>query len=194
MGVTVRCTVVEQDAADRAGLAAALEVIARGEADTLVVARLASIAGSFGELMRLLDWLRQHSATLLALDVELDGASSSGRRTMAVLEEVRRWSREPEHPRRPPGRPGLSEREPDLAQRIAILRQQGLSLHAIADALNADGVPTPRGGARWRASSVQSVLGYRRPRPPGPGPGRRPGPGRGRRGPPRRPPAPGPKP
>jgi hypothetical protein len=42
-------------------------------------------------------------------------------------------------------------------------------LQAIAATLNADGVPTPRGGARWRPSSVQAALGYRRPPPPPPG-------------------------
>ena len=36
---------------------------------------------------------------------------------------------------------------------------------AIADALNAEGVPTVRGGAKWRPSSLQSVTGYRRKRP-----------------------------
>jgi hypothetical protein len=40
-----------------------------------------------------------------------------------------------------------------------------MTLQAIADALNEDGVPTLRGGAKWRPSSVQSALGYKRPRP-----------------------------
>ena len=38
-----------------------------------------------------------------------------------------------------------------------------MTLQAIADALNADGVPTLRGGAMWRPSSVQRATGYRRP-------------------------------
>jgi hypothetical protein len=29
--------------------------------------------------------------------------------------------------------------------------------------LNAEGVPTQRGGAKWRPSSVQSAAGYKRP-------------------------------
>jgi hypothetical protein len=37
-----------------------------------------------------------------------------------------------------------------------------MSLQAIADALNAEGVPTVRGGAKWRPSSLQSATGYRR--------------------------------
>jgi hypothetical protein len=56
-----------------------------------------------------------------------------------------------------------------LGERITSMRERGLSLQAIADTLNASGVPTRRGGAQWRPSSVQAALGYRRPRPPLPG-------------------------
>ena len=82
---------------------------------------------------------------------------------MALLREVAGWA-----PPRPPGRPGLRHADPALAERIEALRDAGLSLQAIADRLNADGIPTPRGGEVWRPSSVQSALGYRRPRPPHP--------------------------
>lgn len=156
-------TVVE----DETGLARALGVISAGRADTLFVRRLRSLAGSFAELTRLLDWLEAVGAELVAADVGLDTATPQGRRMVALLREIDRWSQAPQrHPRRR-GRPGLATRAPHLAERIAELRQRGLSLRAIADALNAEGVPTPRGGARWRPSSVQSALGYRRPRPPG---------------------------
>jgi hypothetical protein len=37
-----------------------------------------------------------------------------------------------------------------------------MTLQAIADVLNAEGVPTPRGGAQWRPSSVQTAAGYKR--------------------------------
>jgi hypothetical protein len=64
-------------------------------------------------------------------------------------------------------------------QRIAALRERGLSLQAIADELNAQGIPTPRGGAEWRPSSVQAAAGYKRPtRKPGRGPRDGPGPRR----------------
>lgn len=151
------------------GLAGALEPISAGHAGTLFVHRLESVAGSFGELIRLLDWLDAAGADLVAADVGLDTATPQGRRMVALLREIDRWGREPERERRPRGRPGLAADAPHVAERIAELRDRGLSLQAIADALNAEGVPTPRGGARWRPSSVQSVLGYRRPRPPAPG-------------------------
>jgi hypothetical protein len=153
----------------QAGLAGALEPISAGQAGTLFVHRLESVAGSFGELIRLLDWLAEAGADLVAADVGLDTAAPRGRRMVALLREIDRWGREPDHPKKPRGRPGLAHVAPHVAERIAELRERGLSLQAIADALNADGVPTPRGGAQWRPSSVQSALGYRRPRPPAPG-------------------------
>jgi DNA invertase Pin-like site-specific DNA recombinase len=155
--------------AERAGVAGALQRIGAGEASVLLVARLADAAGSAGELVALLDWLAAAQADLVALDVGLDTGTAPGRRTVATLREVERWERAPAPGRPARGRPGLATLAPDLSERIAALRERGLSLQAIADALNAEGVPTQRGGARWRPSSVQAALGYRRPRPPLPG-------------------------
>jgi hypothetical protein len=38
-----------------------------------------------------------------------------------------------------------------------------MTLQAIVDELNEAGVPTVRGGAKWRVSSVQAAIGYKRP-------------------------------
>jgi hypothetical protein len=168
--------------------------IAAGEFSTLVVARLCAVAGSLRELVALLDWLEGFDARLLATDVGLDTGSAAGRRTVTVLREIARWGHEPRPGQPSRGRPGLSVQAPELTRRITELREQGLSLQAVADALNADAVPTPRGGTRWRPSSVQAALGYRRPpaRPPLPPPPQHdpqgaghpePPPGPGRRGP-----------
>jgi hypothetical protein len=138
--------------------------IASGEQALLEVERLRDVAGSLKQLVALLDWLQAADADLVAADVDLDTRTREGQRTAALLREIAAW--EPERPR---GRPGLAHHAPDTARRIAELREEGLSLNAIAAALNAEGIPTPRGGAEWRASSVQAALGYRRPPPPPPG-------------------------
>jgi hypothetical protein len=44
------------------------------------------------------------------------------------------------------------------------MRESGMTLQAIADTLNGEGVPTLRGGSEWRPSSVQAAAGYKRPR------------------------------
>ena len=58
---------------------------------------------------------------------------------------------------------GSVKDQPALQQRIADMRKSGMTLQAIADTLNGEGVPTVRGGARWRPSSVQTAAGYKRP-------------------------------
>ena len=40
--------------------------------------------------------------------------------------------------------------KPELRERIRSLRAEGMTLQAIADRLNRDGVLTLRGGAEWR--------------------------------------------
>jgi hypothetical protein len=52
--------------------------------------------------------------------------------------------------------------DPGLSERIAQMRADGMTLQAIADRLNEEGVPTVRGGTKWRHSSVQAAAGYRR--------------------------------
>lgn len=54
--------------------------------------------------------------------------------------------------------------DPTLAQRIRGLRAAGLSFRDIAAVLNAEGVPTRRGGLLWRPSALQVVLGWQRSR------------------------------
>lgn len=162
----VIASIEEPDPQARTGLRGALAAIRDNRAETLFLPRLGDAVRSFGELIRLLDWLEQAGVELVAADVGLDTTTDSGQATLAMLREIERWEREADRPRRPPGRPGLASVSPELAQQIGELRERGLSLQGIADELNRRGVPTPRGGAGWRPSSVQSVLGYRRPRPP----------------------------
>ena len=43
------------------------------------------------------------------------------------------------------------------------MRAAGMTLHGIADTLNAEGFPTARGGSQWRPSSMEGACGYVRP-------------------------------
>jgi hypothetical protein len=193
--LTIVATITDEGGPGREALGGALERLAAGEAEVLLTPTLRSVAGSLPEVLALIDWLVAADADLVALDVGLDTGSETGQDHVALLREIEGWNRAPESGRSPRGRPGLVGHRPELAERIVALREQGLSLQRIADLLNAEAVPTPRGGAVWRPSSVQAALGYRRPRPPVPG---APPPGRGPRPPadpgPRPPADPGPKP
>ncbi|HEX3511210.1 MAG TPA: recombinase family protein [Solirubrobacteraceae bacterium] len=151
---------------ERDGLAAALERAAAKAGSMLVLARLEDGARSVGELRELLAWTARERVRLCVLDVALDGAECAD--VPALLSELERGARGPRPGRGPRGRPGIAGAAPELFERMVAMREAGLSLQAIADTLQAEGVPTPRGGARWRPSSVQAALGYRRPRPPRP--------------------------
>lgn len=56
------------------------------------------------------------------------------------------------------GRPaGKAEATPDAAARVLAMREAQLGYAEIARRLNADGVPTARGGRQWWPSSVRSL-------------------------------------
>ena len=163
----------------------------------LALPRVGVAVDSTRELLALIDWLGGVDADLIVVDARLDSGSDAGRASIALVRELDRLDRARRGgasgvPR--PGRPGISDRSPELAAELAAMRGRGMSLQAIADDLNRRGTPTPRGGTRWRPSSVQSALGYRRPVGPGlpPLPGSRgPGPPRGPGGAPEGPHGPG---
>ena len=169
---------IERPGSDQARVAlkSALDRLARGEASCLIVAELGRLSRSAAELGRIIDWLRQHEIRLLALDIELDTATPVGQMAADALISVGARERErlaalaDQGPDRDAfkagavGRPAVRD-IPALKKYIAALRSNGMTLQAIADRLNAEGVPTLRGGQKWRPSSVQAAVGYRRPPP-----------------------------
>jgi DNA invertase Pin-like site-specific DNA recombinase len=161
---------------DRPGLRYALERIASGVAQGLIVSDLQRISRSIVDLGALMAWFRDAEAALIALDLDIDTSTPDGghvANTLIALSErdheriatgTRRGLAKGRASGRPRGRPAVSDR-PELVQRIASMRAANMTLRAIADQLNAEGVPTLRGGKKWRPSSIQAALGYRRPGP-----------------------------
>jgi DNA invertase Pin-like site-specific DNA recombinase/peptidoglycan hydrolase-like protein with peptidoglycan-binding domain len=159
---------------ERPGLAYALQQIAEGKARGLVVSDLRRLSRSTVDLGALMEWFRDAGAGLVALDLGVDTSTPGGHEVAATLITLGDWERERIARRtrsglaevrasgRPTGRPSVSDR-PDLVERITAMRSANMTLQAIADQLNIEGVPTLRGGAMWRPSSVQAALGYRRP-------------------------------
>jgi peptidoglycan hydrolase-like protein with peptidoglycan-binding domain/DNA invertase Pin-like site-specific DNA recombinase len=158
-------------ALDRPGLNYALERLADADRSCLIVAELRRLGESAAELGHVLRWLRDQGLRLVAVDVELDTAAPDGRiaadALISVGERAERGPRksrvdsdvrEPQH-----GRAAVRDL-PELREHIVAMRSAGMTLQAIADRLNEEGVPTLRGGREWRPSSVQVAAGYRRPR------------------------------
>jgi DNA invertase Pin-like site-specific DNA recombinase len=164
---------------DRPGLSHVLERIAAGDASCLVVSGLERVSRSVAELGTLVRWLEENGIRLLAVDIGLDTASDAGRGTARALasvadmergrisERTRKGLAAARAKRHESGDPAVADWDA-LRRRIAEMRADGMTLQAIADVLNSEGVPTQRGGAKWRPSSVQTAAGYkRRSRPKG---------------------------
>jgi DNA invertase Pin-like site-specific DNA recombinase len=164
---------VEEDRPGRgqAGLPAlrrALAACSAGEARALLVARLDRLARSLAEAAELLERATREGWNLVALDLGLDLATPRGKRVANQFSAVAQWERRLRSERirealartRAQGtKLGTPRTTPaTTAAKIRRLRGQGLSLQAIADELNRLRVPTTRGGAKWRPSSVRSVL------------------------------------
>jgi DNA invertase Pin-like site-specific DNA recombinase len=154
----------------RPGLTHALKRLRDGDESRLVVHRLEHLARSAMQLRPVLGWLVRNGIALTALDVGLDTSTPEGRTAVRSLLSVgaseqaiaaARARNGLTAARASGGRPAVSDR-PELARRIREMRASGMTLQSISDRLNEEGVPTVRGGAEWRPSSVQSVLGYKR--------------------------------
>jgi len=151
----------------RPALAQALEMLAAGEADALVVAKLDRATRSVADLCYLLDLADRQKWDLVALDLGIDTSTPMGRamaqmagvfselerkmigqRTSDALQALKANGHKL-------GRPvELSE---SVRQRIVANRSTGMSLRAIAAGLTRDDIPTAR-GATWHASTIQAVL------------------------------------
>ena len=162
----------------RPALQYALDQLLSAHAGALVVARLDCLAGSAAGVGTVVEWLGQSGVRLVVSDLGLDTDSPAGRTAVRAIvaagrlentklaERTRRGLAAARRKGAVVGRPAVVDR-PELSERIRTCRADGMTLQAIADRLNEDGVSTLRGGAEWRPSSVQAAAGYKRP------PGRR---------------------
>jgi hypothetical protein len=160
------------------GLYRALGQLAAGRADGLVVAKLDRLTRSTVDFGLLLEWFKDASKTLVLLDLGVDTSTAGGELVANVIASVAQWERGVISERtraalaqlrlqgRPTGRPAVVD-DQALRERITRMKvDEELTLRQICDRLNAEGVPTMRGAARWQPSAIQSALGYKRPRKP----------------------------
>jgi hypothetical protein len=140
---------------DRPGLSHALEQIADGQAEGLVVndARLLSRSLDFAGLVH---WFRDAEAALIALDLGLDTSTPEGSRVASTLITINGWAGE-----RIARRATVAvAARPEVLERVAAMHRDDMPLHQIAERLNAEGVVTPSGSEVWWPSTVQTALRY----------------------------------
>ncbi len=161
-------------ALDRPGVSYLIERLAAGDAACVVVSGLERLSRSVSELGTIVQWLDGNAIRLIAVELDLDTASAGGRSTARAIASVagierkrlgdrtRKGLEAARAKRRTTRGPATFDWDA-LKERIAAMRADGMTLQAIADVLNAEGVPTQRGGTEWRVSSVQTAVGYKRP-------------------------------
>jgi DNA invertase Pin-like site-specific DNA recombinase len=152
----------------RPGVQAALEILARGDADALVVAKLDRLSRSMLDFAAIMTRAQKQNWALVALDMNVDTTTPAGEAMAHVMATFAQFERRLIGQRTKEalaakrrqgvrlGRPPAIS--PDLAERIRAERASGASLRAIAATLTLEGVPTPRGGREWRPSSLERVL------------------------------------
>jgi DNA invertase Pin-like site-specific DNA recombinase len=152
----------------RPALAGALERLRKGEAQALYAQRLDRLSRSVSDFAHLLERASREGWTVAVLDADVDTSSPSGEFLVNVLAAAAQYerriigarTRDALAQRRREGvRLGRPSMLPsDVLARMAAERREGKSLRAIAEALNAEEVPTAHGGSQWHASTVRKAL------------------------------------
>lgn len=154
---------------DRPGLDAALAAVESGEASALVVAKLDRLSRSLLDFAGLVERARKRRWSIVAIDIGLDLSTPSGEMlagTLAVFAQFERRligqrTRDALAAKRAQGvRLGRPREMSDMAiARIDELRRCGYRVAEIAQALNEEGIPTPRGG-KWHSPGVKRAIGW----------------------------------
>jgi DNA invertase Pin-like site-specific DNA recombinase len=155
----------------RPGIERALERLTNDEADILAVAKLDRLSRSLLDFASLMDRATREGWSLIALDMGLDLSTPSGELMAAVLASFAQFERRLIGERTKAGlaakrnagtlrgrigRPLTLER--GTRRRVQDLRDSGLTYAAIAEQLNAEGVPTARGGVAWYPGTVRQAI------------------------------------
>lgn len=152
----------------RPGIQRALSMLAAGQADGLVCAKLDRLGRDVGDFADLLKLSTKERWALRLLDLDIDTSTSMGEAAAFVIAAFAQAERKRIGERT---REGLAVKraqgvklgrppavEPKTVAKIKRQRKAGKSLRWIANRLNETGTPTAHGGSEWRASSVRAVL------------------------------------
>lgn len=144
----------------------ALQTLADGEADVLVVAKLDRLSRSVSDFAAILAQSQREGWALNICDLGVDTTTPSGKMVAQVMMVLAEWEREMIGDRTKRALEQARERgtrlgrpsgvDKDTLRLIRILRQAGKSYAAIAAALEAEGIATAQGG-KWHAATVRKL-------------------------------------
>lgn len=151
----------------RPGLQHLLAMVQARQVDVVVIAKLDRLSRDVRDVYALVELFDKTDVALVSLQESLDATTATGRAMIGMLAVMNQLEREL-----------IAERTKDAmqhlkaegerychavfedAETLALMQQYrsaGLSYQAIADALNAVGVPSTLGG-RWLANAVRRIL------------------------------------
>lgn len=152
----------------RHGLAEAIAMLKRHDADVLVVAKLDRLSRSMLDFAGLMERSRKEKWGIVALDLDVDTTTPAGKMMANVLMTFAEFERELIGERTKNAlavkkaqgvRLGRERLIPNrVRKQILQLHGSGMSLRAVAAELNRRKVATAGGGVQWYASTIRSVL------------------------------------
>lgn len=167
----------------RPGMAAALAAVDDGAANMLIVYALDRVGRATAVVLDIVERLRCRGAAVVSCREALDTTTPAGQFVLTMFAALAQLERDNIVERLAHGRAQRARRDGDGGGRVpfgyrrdagrlvvdddaaAIVRRifaerraKGGTLASIADALNGDGISTPKGGTAWRPSTVAAVL------------------------------------
>ena len=152
---------------NRFGLKRAVARCEAGEADLIIASNVSRLARGVLHLSKMLAAADKKGYGLCAIDTGLDSATPAGRLVIHMLAAAAEYEARMVSDRTIKalavakaqgtqlGR--RTELAPAIEAQVLDLRKTGLPFAAIADRLNVEGVPTPR-GAQWQKAYVRAVV------------------------------------
>jgi DNA invertase Pin-like site-specific DNA recombinase len=144
-----------------------LQLLASGQADGLVVAKLDRLSRSIINAANMIEAAQKQGWSLVVLDMNLDLTTAAGRMMAGQLMLFAQYERELIGERTSAalaakkargervGRPSMAT--PSVVRRIVMDRQAGLSFDRIARTLTAEGVLSPAGRPTWQPSTARRI-------------------------------------
>lgn len=144
-----------------------LQLLASGQGDGLVVAKLDRLSRSIVNASNIIEAAQRQGWSLVILDLGVDLTTAAGRMQAMMLVNFAQYEREliSERTRsalaakkrrgEPIGRPRVAS--PSVVRRIVKLRNAGNTYDAIASVLTAENLLSPLGKPSWQPSTVRRI-------------------------------------